>query len=90
MAIKLAGIRCENAEDSLSNMINLVENDIICGGMDNHKEKVYSCYYAYQEDLDTLISRCKSSTVDTVFLWLTFIVLIVAATLAFLRSRKGI
>lgn len=89
MAIKLAGIKCEEVDTSASDAIKLVENDIICGGLDKHRGEAFSCYYFYQGDANALISRCKSSTADTVFLWLTFIVLVVAATLAFLRSRKG-
>jgi hypothetical protein len=90
MAIKLAGINCERLNSSDEDAGKLFANDIICGGIDKKMGKVLGCYYAYQLEVDTLISRCKSSTADTVFLWLTFIVLIVAATLAFLRSRKGI
>jgi hypothetical protein len=68
----------------------MVQSDIICGGINSKYEVPSGCWYLRTASYDTLLSRCKATTADSVFMWMAFIVLAVSATLAFLRAKKSI
>lgn len=89
MAIKLAGVKCEKVNSSSDEALKLLKSDICCGGIIKHTSFPYNCYYFATGELGKLVGRCKSNTANTVFMWLTFVVVLATATLAFIRTRKG-
>ncbi|CAO2657191.1 Nn.00g033170.m01.CDS01 [Neocucurbitaria sp. VM-36] len=81
MAVKLNGVQCKAG--SFDNGLKLVRNDILNGGC-RAKDVCY-----YYDDPDKILSLCKESQADTVFMFLTVVLLAVAAVFTFLRMRKG-
>ncbi|KAF1947347.1 hypothetical protein EJ02DRAFT_449925 [Clathrospora elynae] len=84
LALKLSGVNCTEATQD--NFEKLVGNTIINGGCRAKGD----CWYFYNENNpETMISRCKSTQADDVFMFLTVAVLAVSGLLAFLRMKKG-
>lgn len=84
MAIKLRGVQCKNNQDQ-SNGDKILGNDMLNGGC----LKNQGCYWVLKQDANQILSNCRSSQADTVFMFLTVAVLFASALLTFLRMRKG-
>lgn len=84
MAIKLQGVQCKDGQ-SESNSEKILGNDLLNGGC----IKNVGCYWILKRDVGQLLSSCRSSQADTVFMFLTIAVLFASALLTFLRMRKG-
>ena len=71
----------------------MVMSDIVCGGFEwvKHDKDRFSCFYlgADKNQLATLLSRCNMSQADSVFMFLTAIVVAIAAVLGYLRMKRG-
>ncbi|KAF9699043.1 hypothetical protein EKO04_002915 [Ascochyta lentis] len=96
MATKLKGASCSNIkfydfdDDEAEKLQKLTWNDVVCGGVRKSKgEAGPDCYYYKLNSLDVLSSRCKMSQADSVFMFLTAIVVVGAAVIGFLRLKKG-
>lgn len=89
LAVKLDGVKCE-INDSARNAVALVENELLNGGT---RDKVTWVEYQHQKNVkkaeDVILSHCREAQADTVFLFLTAVVLLVSGVLLFLRARKG-
>ena len=96
MAIKLKGVKCQSVDyqknyDSAENVWKMVTSDIICGGLKKTSKTTFD-YYNFDSDgkrVGALLSRCNMSQADSVFMFLTAIVVGVAATLGCLRMKRG-
>ncbi|KAJ8110532.1 hypothetical protein OPT61_g6654 [Boeremia exigua] len=95
MAVKLNGVHCTKVDDENyykheKDIGKMISNDVICGGIGWMKGKNI-CYYAYRNSntLANLLTRCKMSQADTAFMFLTGIVVAVAAVLGYLRLKRG-
>ncbi|KAF1366051.1 hypothetical protein EJ07DRAFT_161099 [Lizonia empirigonia] len=91
MAIKLEGVQCkagkwENDWNKIRNAGKLYTNVIICGGFQKEDGDNY-CFWG--DKIGTLLSRCRMSQADSAFMFLTAIVVAVAAVLGFLRMKRG-
>lgn len=57
------------------------------------RDKVTWVEYQHQKNVkkaeDVILSHCREAQADTVFLFLTAVVLLVSGVLLFLRARKG-
>ncbi|KAF1841598.1 uncharacterized protein K460DRAFT_292460 [Cucurbitaria berberidis CBS 394.84] len=82
MAVKLNGVQCK-VEGSDDNSLKMIENNMLNGGCLSKS----ICYW-YTEPLK-ILSLCKVSQADTVFMFLTVFLLAVSAVFTFLRMRKG-
>lgn len=100
MAIKLKGVSCKAVKykgigAEYSNDHKMVTSDIIYGGMEWTKKDDYrgfSCFWLFEDagkHVGTLLSRCNMSKTDSVFMFLTAIVVAVAAVLGYLRMKRG-
>lgn len=81
MALKLKGVTCSKNTD-VDNAWKIGRNDIINGGCDKD-----ACYW--YDNVDKMLSNCRSSQADMVFMFLLVVVLAASALLTFLRMRKG-
>lgn len=93
MAIKLKGVKCQSVPvresyNVKSNEWKMITNNIICGGSKFRDERI-DCFWFSRRPLNVLESRCKTSQADSAFMFLTAIVVIVAAVLGFSRMKKG-
>lgn len=91
MAIKLEGVQCKagkvgNDWSKFRNIGKLYMNDIICGGAKREDGRNY-CFWG--NSTGTLLSRCRMSQADSAFMFLTAIVVAVAAVFGFLRMKRG-
>lgn len=67
----------------------MVTNDIICGGTSKKDGWEDSdCYYVQEGKGDVLENRCRQSTADAAFMFLTALVMIGIFTAAFRRMRR--
>lgn len=99
MAIKLKGVSCKAVKykgigAEYSNDYKMVTSEIICGGMEWTKDdyRGFSCFWLFEDagkHVGTLLSRCNISKADSVFMFLTAIVVAVAAVLGYLRMKRG-
>lgn len=90
MAIKLNGVKCEvNGSDDNSEKI--VWNDMFNGGC--RKDDICWLYYQYQDNpqkaVDIVVGHCREAQADTVFMFLTAVLLLVSGVFLFLKARKG-
>lgn len=81
MAIKMKGVQCKDNGDS-DNAYNIIRNDMLNGGCIGER-----CYW--YDNVNKILSHCRESQADTVFMFLTVAVLAASALLTFLRMRKG-
>jgi hypothetical protein len=93
MAIKVKNIQCKSFPlqdhyNPTSNEWTMITNDIICGGQKEENDGTF-CYWLNKNTLGMLTSRCKMSQADSAFMFLTAIVVVVAAVLGFLRMKRG-
>lgn len=58
--------------------------DILNGGCND-----VACYYVLVDDGKQLNTRCKQSQVDSVFMFLTAVVLLLVLLLTYRRMRRG-
>lgn len=94
MAIKLKGVKCraEEYHDNWAkhrNAEKLFGSDIICGGVTQEDGQSLCWWWHDKMDVNTMVSRCKMSQADLAFMFLTATVVIGAATLGYLRMKKG-
>ncbi|KAH7402762.1 marvel domain-containing protein [Pyrenochaeta sp. MPI-SDFR-AT-0127] len=82
MAIKMKGAQCKD-DGSLENANKLVRNDMLNGGCIDKE----TCYWF--SDPDKIVSHCRESQADFVFMFLIAALLAASALLTFLRMRKG-
>lgn len=92
LAIKLKGVQCVakdcNKESKRTgNCAKLGTNDILCGGIWKQDGKEYCVLL--DKTWGKIVSRCKMSQADSVFMFLTAIVVAVMLLLAYLRLKKG-
>lgn len=89
MAIKLQGVSCDIVGSSDFDREKLLENIIICGGIDKSRKDGFGCYHSRTPyGAKTMESRCRSATADSAFMFLTALTLLVVGTLVYLRTRK--
>jgi len=69
------------------NCAKLSTNDILCGGIVKKDGRKYC--YTLEHTWGEIVSRCKMSQADSVFMFLTAIVVAVMALMAYLRLKKG-
>jgi len=63
--------------------------DILNGGCTKEKSRVNICYYTNYADQEAkLNTRCRQSQADSVFMFLTVIVLFAILTLTYLRIKR--
>lgn len=91
MAVKLNGVKCSADEEDANNALKLVGNNIFTGGVRNgHTWFEYDAgYRGDKKAVNTILGHCKEAQADTVFMFLTAIVLLVSGVMLFLRARKG-
>lgn len=83
LAIKISGVDC-NGDIDYHSAAKIVFNDIFNGGCRRDDQ----CWYWFT-DPEVMVSRCRSTQADCVFMFLAVLVLAVSAMLAFLRMKKG-
>jgi hypothetical protein len=83
LAIKISGVDC-NGDIDYHSAAKIVFNDIFNGGCRRDDQ----CWYWFT-DPEAMVSRCRSTQADCVFMFLAVLVLAVSAMLAFLRMKKG-
>jgi hypothetical protein len=94
-AIKLGGVKCRIDYADTNNNDKLVKNEWFNGGCRKVNNGMSICWSEYkhggnaQKALDTYVGHCKEAQADTVFMFLTAVVMIVCALLVWLRMRKG-
>lgn len=84
MAVKLNGVECKD-NNSVSNAEKLINNDILNGGC----EDGYCWNLVNGGNVNKILSLCRESQADTVFMFLVVVLMAVAAVFTFLRMRKG-
>lgn len=62
-------------------------NELLNGGCVRAKN-VPICGYGGKDDKDKLLSRCKMNQADSVFMFLSLVVIVAAAVLSFLRVGR--
>ncbi|EDU50007.1 MARVEL multi-domain protein [Pyrenophora tritici-repentis] len=82
LAIKVSGADCDMNTAKDADMV--IHNNIFNGGC----RKDGLCWCWNTSGLDTMKSRCISTKADCAFMFLTVVVIAVAAMLVFLRTRK--
>lgn len=82
MALKLKGAQCKGNK-SEENSRKLVYNDMLNGGCLDKE----TCYWF--RDLGKILSHCRESQADFVFMFLIAVLLAASALLTFLRIRKS-
>lgn len=83
LAIKISGVDC-NGDIDYHSAAKIVFNDIFNGGCRRDDQ----CWYWFT-DPEVMVSRCRSTQADCVFMFLAVLVLAVSAMLALLRMKKG-
>lgn len=63
-------------------------SDIICGGM-WETEGFHGCWWFDIDEMKVLLSRCKTSQADSVFMFLTAFLAAAMAALVYLRLKRG-
>ncbi|KAF1831848.1 hypothetical protein BDW02DRAFT_36521 [Decorospora gaudefroyi] len=95
-AIKLGGVDCNNVDD-LDNVKKLVNNEWFNGGCrklgDGEKYCWTNVHYGGNDDgkklADVYSGHCKEAQADTVFMFLTAVVLLVCGVMVWLRMKNG-
>ncbi|EMD65733.1 hypothetical protein GGP41_010596 [Bipolaris sorokiniana] len=89
--VKLAGVDCELSAEDPGNLKKMAENEWFNGGC--HGSGFCWNNYKYGKNLSKAIAvyegHCKEAKADTVFMFLTAVVMIVCALLVWLRMRRG-
>jgi hypothetical protein len=85
LAVKLKGVSCSSGSDR--NIIDMSDNELLNGGCAQAKN-IRICGYAGEESKDKLLSRCKMNQADSVFMFLSIVVIIAAAVISFLRVGR--
>jgi hypothetical protein len=91
LAIQIGVPNC--SDNSPENLVKLYKNHLFNGGcrkdveLDNGS-KMDVCWNS-GDRTDQLNVRCKEAQADTVFLFFTVAILLVSATMVFLRTKKG-
>lgn len=89
LAVKINGVKCES-DDSVGNSLRLVHNELFNGGVRNDITWVGYQYQKNQKKaVDVILGHCREAQADTVFMFLTAVLLLVSGVLLFLRARKG-
>ncbi|KAF2709618.1 hypothetical protein K504DRAFT_455315 [Pleomassaria siparia CBS 279.74] len=86
IAYKLRGINCANKDlDYVHDKMRL--NDLLSGGC-GRTGGVYQCWYWDSLQPGKLNSRCQVSQADSVFMFLTVVILIATLTMTFLHLKR--
>lgn len=89
MALKLNGVKCTIDLNDDSNLVKLA-NDMFTGGV---RDGVAWIAWKYQGDVEktknALLGHCREAQADTVFMFLTAVVLLVSGVMLFLKAKKG-
>lgn len=86
LAIQIGVPKCSDTSDE--NRIELFKNHLFNGGCYGKVDGEEVCWNG-RDRLSHLNERCKEAQADTVFLWFTAAVLLVAVTMTFLRTKRG-
>ncbi|KAF2440785.1 hypothetical protein P171DRAFT_395514 [Karstenula rhodostoma CBS 690.94] len=90
LAIQIGVPKCSDASDE--NRLKLYHNHLFNGGCYKDLPKVadeLQCWNGFDGREGQLNARCKEAQADTVFLFFTVAILLVSATMTFLRTKKG-
>jgi hypothetical protein len=94
-AIKLEGVNCNIDLNDLDNIVKLNNNEWFNGGCEPGKNGGTVCYTESsnrnnpQKMLDVYLGHCREASADTVFLFMTAIVMLVCGLMVWLRMKKG-
>lgn len=90
LAVQLQGMNCSNVLDE--DNLDVKENDVLLAGCGVKHIRGEECSLKFLGDANKFISfveaRCKTSTADSAFMFLTLIVVLVASTLLLLARRR--
>jgi hypothetical protein len=94
-AIKLKGVSCKVSVYDLDNVVKLDNNEWFNGGCKPASNGGTVCYTEYsnrgndKKVLDAYLGHCREAQADTVFFFMTAIVMLVCGLMVWLRMKKG-
>jgi hypothetical protein len=94
-AMKLKGVNCKFTIDDINNLNKISQNEWFNGGCQKASDSSTVCWTNYsnrgsgQKTLDAYLGHCRQASADTVFMFLTAVVMLVCGLMVWLRMKKG-
>ena len=82
----IGGADC--GDTSAENLVKLLENDLFNGGCREADDGTTYCYNESSARWKCLNSRCRECTANSVFMFLTFGILVASAAMTYRRAKN--